>query len=145
MIKITNNIRLIRKERALSMESLAERIGTTRATIMKLENGDMQLTTTWMERLADGLRCTPIDLISTPNEKQKQGYSSQGIDEELLERCYDILEQKADELKVKFKKKELIKASITLYKIAVRDKAAGQDNISVGAALSIIENIKDNT
>lgn len=59
-----NRIRELRNKADLSMDDLAERIGTTRATIMKLEKGAMQLTTTWMGRIANGLHCLPIDLIS---------------------------------------------------------------------------------
>lgn len=60
-----NRIHEIRTKAGLSMEALAQRIGTTRATIMKLEKGHMNLTTNWMERIAKGLGCSPLELISS--------------------------------------------------------------------------------
>lgn len=79
MMKTTNNIRLIRTKLGLSMDKLAEKIGTTRATIMKLEHGDMKLTTNWMDRIASGLGCDPVDLITATNKTVKVfGYVGAG-------------------------------------------------------------------
>lgn len=61
--RMKNNIRKIRKNLDMSMDAVAEIIGTTRATIMKLEKGQMQLTTQWMEKIARALKCPPMELI----------------------------------------------------------------------------------
>jgi len=64
-----NRIKLLRKNAGMSMEALADKAGTTKATIMKLETGVMKLTTDWMLRLAKGLNCPITQLIET-NERR---------------------------------------------------------------------------
>ena len=59
-----NPIKPRRKSLKLTQQAVAEAIGTTKATIMKLEKGDMQLTESWMRRLAGPLKCRPEDLIA---------------------------------------------------------------------------------
>jgi phage repressor protein C with HTH and peptisase S24 domain len=46
------------------MQALAERIGTSRQQIHKLERGERQLTEGWMRRLAPTLLCEPADLLN---------------------------------------------------------------------------------
>lgn len=60
-----NRIRAIRRRRGLSQAQLAERCfpQTTAPTIEKLENGKMELTLTWMLRLAEALNEHPGDFI----------------------------------------------------------------------------------
>ena len=60
-----NNLRAIRSEAGLTLEQLAERVRpqTNHDMIAKLENGKRELTHTWMNRLADALRCAPEDFI----------------------------------------------------------------------------------
>src|SRR5262245_29426702 len=58
-----NNIRALRKAQRVSSDKLAARIGTSGATIRRLEAGGRQLTQIWMVKIADGLRCDPTDLI----------------------------------------------------------------------------------
>ena len=76
-----NNIREMRKKLGLSLEAVAYRAGTTRATIMKLEKGDMSLTVKWMERIAKALYCSPSDLLADNKIKQSivVGYVGAGI------------------------------------------------------------------
>jgi len=57
MITMDNNIREIRQDRGLSQEQLAEKVHTTKATISKLEKGQIQLSMEWMKRLAQSLEC----------------------------------------------------------------------------------------
>jgi transcriptional regulator with XRE-family HTH domain len=52
-----------RKALNLTQEQVAQQCGTTKATIMKLERGQMQLTMQWLERLAIPLQCRPSDLL----------------------------------------------------------------------------------
>lgn len=60
-----NRIKDIRLAKNMSQQKLADASGTTKATIMKLEKGDMGLTTSWMERLSAGLGCSPFELIGS--------------------------------------------------------------------------------
>lgn len=58
-----NRIKELRLDRGLSQQQLADRIGTTKATISKWEKGQRQLTLEKMYRLADALQCHHVELI----------------------------------------------------------------------------------
>lgn len=77
-----NNIRNIRKKLGMSMDAVASLSSTTRATIMKLEKGQMQLTTHWMEKIARALKCSPMELIFdiTPPMVPVMGYVGAGAE-----------------------------------------------------------------
>lgn len=53
-----------REYRNLSQQKLADRVGTTAASISRLENGHQPYFQPLMEALADALLCTVPDLIS---------------------------------------------------------------------------------
>jgi transcriptional regulator with XRE-family HTH domain len=57
-------LRRRRKELGLTLQEVADAVNSTKATIMKLEKGDMQLTESWMRRLAMPLACDPADLMA---------------------------------------------------------------------------------
>lgn len=59
-----NRIREWRQRRAVSVQQLATRAGTTRQQIYKLERGERRLTEGWMRRLAAALGCHPADLLA---------------------------------------------------------------------------------
>lgn len=59
-----NRIKEIRQRRGVSAQRLAEGLNAHRNTIVKLERGEMKLTTEWMGRIAKALECAPSDLIS---------------------------------------------------------------------------------
>lgn len=61
---MANHIKPRRKQLGLTQQAIADQIGTTKATVMKLEKGDMQLTEIWMRRLSGPLQCRPEDLIA---------------------------------------------------------------------------------
>ena len=52
---MSNFLKKIRTEKGLTLEELARKIGTTKATISRLETGQRQLTTKWISDLAEGL------------------------------------------------------------------------------------------
>lgn len=62
-----NRIRELRKQRKLSMQVLADRIGTSNQQIYRLEKGLRQLTQKWMLRIASGMNVDPRELISPSN------------------------------------------------------------------------------
>lgn len=63
---MANRIKEWRLKRGLSMQALAERAGTSRQQIHKLERGERRLTEDWMRRIAAIVDCSPADLLS-PN------------------------------------------------------------------------------
>ena len=58
-----NYIRQWRKHRGLTQEQLAERIGTTHATVSRIERGLQDFTGEFLELTADALMCEPPDLL----------------------------------------------------------------------------------
>ncbi len=58
-----NRIHELRKAAGLSMQALADRAGTSRQQIHKLEHGDRRLTDIWLRRLAGALNCRPVDIL----------------------------------------------------------------------------------
>jgi len=84
--RMANNIKEIRKDRGLSQEQLANAVHTTKATISKLENGDIQLTMEWMRRLANVLECHWAefgkDTRPTPQDEQAMIGLYRGLSEE---------------------------------------------------------------
>ena len=63
-----NNIRKIRKEKKLTLEAIAEIVGTNAAMIQKLEKGERGLKYEWMIKLSKALNCKPEDLIAEPQK-----------------------------------------------------------------------------
>ncbi|MAF96147.1 MAG: imidazoleglycerol-phosphate dehydratase [Rhodospirillaceae bacterium] len=63
---MTNRIQALRKQKGLSQQELAQRIGTSGQQVGNLEAGRRKLTQDWMERLAAGLECGPADLLGSP-------------------------------------------------------------------------------
>ncbi len=57
-------IREWRKDRGLTLERLAERIGVTAGALSQLERGETGYTQPMLEALADELHCEPADLIA---------------------------------------------------------------------------------
>tara|TARA_B100000941_G_scaffold286830_1_gene261014 strand:+ start:117 stop:470 length:354 start_codon:yes stop_codon:yes gene_type:complete len=68
-----NGIRTCRKRAKLTMTELAERAGTSRSQIYKLEAGERQLTLEWMQRLAKAIGCTLEELLPVTAKHRFQG------------------------------------------------------------------------
>ncbi|MNE53803.1 helix-turn-helix protein [compost metagenome] len=58
----TNNISEIRRKKSITQQQLAERLGVHVITVSKLERGVMQLTSTWLQRLAKALEVSEIEI-----------------------------------------------------------------------------------
>lgn len=56
-----------RERRGLSQEALAERVGTTKASISRWENGERDMTTKGMSALANALGIEPVQLFRHPD------------------------------------------------------------------------------
>ncbi len=60
---MTNRLRFFREQAGLTMQGLAERVGTSAPQINKLEKGERRMTVDWMTRLAKALDVAPQDLL----------------------------------------------------------------------------------
>lgn len=58
-----------REHRNLTQEQLADRLGTTKATISRMENGKTSYNEGYLEALSEALNSTPQDLISRHPEQ----------------------------------------------------------------------------
>lgn len=59
-------IRYFRRLRRLTQAELARRVGTTAATISRLETSDMTVSTDWLEKLASALGLRAAELVGQP-------------------------------------------------------------------------------
>ena len=57
-----------RIKRDLTQEQLAERMGTSKSKVSKLENGNQEMTGTWMAAAAFALSIEPGDLLHDPDK-----------------------------------------------------------------------------
>jgi len=62
--RMPNRIRELRVARNLTLEEIAERVGTSVQQISSLELGDRRLTDDWMRRIASALNVQPADLFT---------------------------------------------------------------------------------
>jgi transcriptional regulator with XRE-family HTH domain len=60
---IPNRIGELRRAKGLSLAALAKQVGTTAATIDRLEKSKIKLSLNWMDRLSEALEVRPGDLV----------------------------------------------------------------------------------
>src|SRR5262249_50792497 len=65
-LTMRHRIREFRIRRGFTQAELAEKVGTTAATVSRLETDAMTVSTDWLERLAEVLGVHPADLIERP-------------------------------------------------------------------------------
>ncbi len=80
---MSNNIKMLREAKALSLEALGKLCNTDASQIYRLETGERQLTQKWMEIISKALECRPSDLIEdfcygSLTEKGASKYRSPG-------------------------------------------------------------------
>jgi DNA-binding XRE family transcriptional regulator len=63
---LQSRIREIRRAKGLTLQAVADRIGTTAQTIGRLETGMRTLSIDWVERIANALETDPGELLSLP-------------------------------------------------------------------------------
>lgn len=59
-------IRQIRKRRGLTLQALADKVGTTPQTIQRLETDNMTVSVDWLQRIGNALGLPPAQLLDTP-------------------------------------------------------------------------------
>ncbi len=72
---IHERLRYYRKLRGLTMQALAEEVGTSQQQIDRLEKGKRRLTIEWLQKLSDALQCEIVDLMPD-NASQKKAAST---------------------------------------------------------------------
>jgi phage repressor protein C with HTH and peptisase S24 domain len=72
---MANRIREFRERAGLSMQALADRVGTTAPQINKLEKGERRLTVDWMVRIGRALSIDPAQLMITDHNAAPPGAS----------------------------------------------------------------------
>ncbi len=63
-----SRIREIRKAKGFTAQALADRCGTTHATISRLEGGKQAITVDWIRQIAAVLDVEPMDLIEAKSD-----------------------------------------------------------------------------
>ena len=62
-----NRIKHYRVQKGLTQTELAQHLGTTPATVSRLETNQMTVSTEWLSRIANVLGTHPSDLVETPD------------------------------------------------------------------------------
>lgn len=63
-----NYIRTIRKDRGMTLQELADKVGTSNQQISNHESSKRRLTIEWLHRYAAALECHILDIIEGLNE-----------------------------------------------------------------------------
>lgn len=71
---MTTRIREIRKRRGMTLQALAERVGTTPQTIQRLETDNMTVSVEWLLRIAEALDLAAADLLDSPHQRRMLSY-----------------------------------------------------------------------
>jgi transcriptional regulator with XRE-family HTH domain len=66
-----SKIRELRKKLKISAQQLADKIGTTQATISRIETGKQVPTTDWLSKIAHALNVTVIDLLDVADTGER--------------------------------------------------------------------------
>lgn len=75
-----NRIKELRDARGWTQQELADRAGTTNQQIGRLENGERELTVSWMQRLAKAFSVQPEELITSVRLVPVVGYVGAGAE-----------------------------------------------------------------
>ncbi|MFG1256334.1 helix-turn-helix domain-containing protein [Xanthobacter flavus] len=67
--ELPNRIQELRLASGMSLEDVAEAVGSTSSTVSKLERGRLRLTSDWMFRLAPALGVAPSDLLPQAHQE----------------------------------------------------------------------------
>jgi transcriptional regulator with XRE-family HTH domain len=73
-----NRIKKLRKARGLTQEELGDLMGTTGATVQRLENSKRGLSEKWMRKLGDALEVSTVDLLEEPEGEVPTGLIDRG-------------------------------------------------------------------
>lgn len=77
-------IRELRKRRGLTLQQLADIVGTTAQTVQRLETANMTVSTDWLERFADAFGIHAADLIAGGPKRSIEWLGTLGHDGNVL-------------------------------------------------------------
>lgn len=80
-----------REKRELTQEQVADRIGTTKATVSRMEAGKVQYNRGYLDALAYALSVEPMDLFRDPDRPSADALL-QNADPETRQRAISVLE-----------------------------------------------------
>lgn len=66
---MSNFLEKIRKDRGLTLQELADAVGTSNQQIHLLEKGKRRLTWEWLQKLSNALECHPMEITEGPAEE----------------------------------------------------------------------------
>ena len=67
-----NRIKELRKAQGLTLQELAEKVGTSNQQISQLETGRRRLNVDWLERLSGALGCHPLEILEDGTRAETQ-------------------------------------------------------------------------
>jgi len=67
-----NRIKVLRKKKGMTMQTLAAAVGTSQQQIDRLEKSKRRLTVGWMERLGNALDCSMTELLPSIYQEREQ-------------------------------------------------------------------------
>jgi len=96
-----NFIRDLRKARKLTLQQLADLVGTSNQQISNHESGKRKLTIEWLEKYSAALKCNPVDIISGQTEQDPELESLiarlKNLKPKYFQRVYGAIEMMARE------------------------------------------------
>ncbi len=110
---IFKNIKLLRKERGLSLSNLADKIGSDYQQVSRVERGKSRLTVDMLMRMADALD-TPVDQIIKPIFTEKNAEPQ--IREADLGQILEKMEIALDEMKISLRPQVKAALASLIYK-----------------------------
>lgn len=119
--KMRNRIRQLRQARGLTLEALAQLVGTTPSQISRLEIGERRLTDDWMSRVSKALKVDWIDLIHRPKAATDPDHVAKDELEFLVLRWWRLLSREE-----RVWVTQLIRSQMTTtlaHKVAAADRA----------------------
>lgn len=90
----TNNLKYIRKQKKLSQQELADKIGVDRSTIGYWENGKADPTLLNVQKLSDALKVNIIDLVGKDLSIDNEHTTKTFTEEEKKEALKQVLKDK---------------------------------------------------
>ncbi len=81
---MATRIRDIRKKRGLTLQQLADVVGTTAQTIQRLETANMTVSLDWLLRIAAALDLTAADLLDGNNGRRIRFLGMLGVDDNVM-------------------------------------------------------------
>jgi transcriptional regulator with XRE-family HTH domain len=81
---MATRIRNIRKQRGLTLQQLADEVGTTAQTIQRLETANMTMSLDWLIRIASAMDLTAADLLDGQNGRRLRLLGTLGADDSVI-------------------------------------------------------------